>query len=369
MNDLDVSVEKRLAELICNYSLKIKKDDLVLIRGEMCAEPLIRACFTTVLQLGAHPLVRMSFPEQNALFFKHGAEHQFSYVSQVDKAQAESISAQISIDSTDNSKQLTSANPADVAKAQKVRGDLLELMFAREEKGEFVWVVVPYPTRAMAQDAEMSYDEYRSFVYNACKLNEHDPVSAWQAVDAMQAGIVKRLSGSKKLHIVGKNTDLTFDVTGRLWRSCCGQRNMPDGEIFTSPVEDSATGTIYFDIPTNYNGVEARGVFLRLERGKVVEARAEKGEDYLLKMLETDAGAKFVGEIAFGLNDNIRRPSKNILFDEKIGRTMHMAIGASYTETGGKNKSALHWDLVKDMSTGSSVELDGELIYKDGKFV
>ncbi|MDR2883622.1 MAG: aminopeptidase [Deferribacteraceae bacterium] len=361
--------EQKLASLLCGYSLNIKKDDLVLIRGEVCAEPLIKACFKEVLLRGGHPLVRMSFSDQNALFFQHGSDHQFSYVSLVDKIQAETVAAQISIDSTDNSKQLTNADPAKVAIQQKVRGDLREIMFEREDKGEFVWVIAPYPTPSMAQDAEMSFTEYSDFVYNACKLNEKDPIAAWQAVDKAQAEIVKRLTGTKKVHIKGKNTDLTLDVEGRLWRSCCGQRNMPDGEVFTSPVENSATGEIYFDIPTNYNGVEANGVYLRLEAGKVVEARADKGQDFLLKMLGTDDGAKFVGEIAFGLNDNIQKPSKNILFDEKIGQTMHMAIGASYPETGGKNKSALHWDLIKDMKSNSTVELDGKLVYKDGKFV
>jgi aminopeptidase len=359
----------KLAQLVCQYSVNIKKDDLVVIRGEVCAEPLIRACYKQVLELGAHPIIRMSISEQNALFFKYGKEHQFTYVADVDRVQAETVNAQIAIESSDNSKQLTGANPADVAKMQKVKGDLREIMMDREDKGEYAWIIAPYPTLAMAQEAEMSLEDYSQFVYNACKLNEADPVAAWQAVDKMQEGIVTRLTGSQTLHIVGKHTDLTLNVVGRKWRSCAGQRNMPDGEVFTSPVENSATGTMYFDIPTNYNGVEAKGVFLRFEAGKVVEAKAEKGEDFLLKMLETDEGARFVGEIAFGLNDNIQIPSKNILFDEKIGQTMHLAIGASYSETGGLNKSALHWDLIKDMKQETLVELDGKVIYRDGRFI
>lgn len=360
---------EKMAKLVCNYSVNVKKDDLVLIRGEMCAEPLIKECFKEVLRLGAHPLVRMSIPEQNAMFFKYGSEHQFKYIPEIDKVQAETINAQIVIESTDNPKQLTGANPTHMAMSQKVRGDLREKLFEREEQGAFSWIIAPYPTSAMAQDAEMSYEDYAAFVYDACKLNEKDPVAAWQEVDKMQEDIVKRLTGSKTLHIVGKNTDLRLNVEGRLWKSCCGQRNMPDGEVFTSPVEDSASGQIYFDIPTNYNGVEAQGVLLKLEKGKVIEATAEKGQDYLLKMLDTDEGARFVGEIAFGLNNNITKPSKNILFDEKIGRTMHMAVGASYPETGGKNKSALHWDLIKNMQNDAYVELDGKLIYKNGQFV
>lgn len=364
-----MTYEDKLAKLLCEYSVKVKKDDLVLLRAESCAEPILSACFRQVLKMGAHPLVRMSMQDQNAMFFKYGTNHQFSYMSPVDKMQAESVNVQIMFDSTINTKELTNADPSKISINYKVRGDLRDIMSEREDKGEYAWVYAPYPTPAMAQDAEMSFEEYRDFVYTACKLNEKDPVAAWEAVDKMQEEIVKRLTGSKTLHITGKNTDITFNVEGRLWRNCSGQRNMPDGEVFTSPVEDSATGTIFFDIPTNYNGVEAENVFLRLEKGKVVEAKADKGQDYLYKMLDTDEGARFVGEIAFGLNDNINRPSRSILFDEKIGRTIHMAIGASYSEAGGKNKSAVHWDLIKDMKSGGQVELDGKLIYKDGKFI
>ena len=359
----------KLAALMCDYSLKIKKDDLVMIRGAECASPLIKACFQEILIRGAHPLVRMSFSGQNAAFFKYGSEHQFTYVAEVDKLQAETVTAQIAIDSTDNTKELTSADSASVAKQQKVRGDLREVMFAREEKGEFSWILAPFPTPAMAQEAEMSFEEYEDFVYTACKLKEADPLAAWQEVDHFQQKIVKQLTGASTVHISGKHTDLTLGVIGRRWKSCAGDRNLPDGEVFTSPVEDTATGQIYFDLPTNYNGVEAKGILLRLEKGKVIEAKAEKGEDFLLKMLDTDEGARFVGEIAFGLNNNITKPTGNILFDEKIGRTMHMAVGASYPETGGKNKSALHWDLIKDMKEDGAVKVDGKLIYKNGDFV
>jgi aminopeptidase len=353
---------------MCDYSLKIKKDDLVMIEGEEVTSPLIKACYQEILKRGAHPLVRMSFSGQKATLFKYGQEHQFSYVSEVDKLQAKTIDARIYIDATDNSKQLTGADSASVAKMQKVRGDLREIMFAREEKGEFAWVLCPYPTPAMAQDAEMSFDDYAEFVYKAVKLDADDPVAAWEEVNCMQQSIVDRLTGTKEIHIVGEKTDFKLNVSGRLWKSCAGQRNLPDGEVFTSPVEDSAEGQIYFDLPTNYNGVEAQGILLKFEKGKVVEASADKGEDFLLKMLDTDEGARFVGEIAFGLNDNITSPTKNILFDEKIGHTMHMAVGASYPETGGLNKSALHWDLIKSMSAGE-VRADGKLIYKNGSFI
>jgi aminopeptidase len=219
----------------------------------------------------------------------------------------------------------------------------------------------------MAQEAEMSLEDYSDFVYKACKLHLENPVEAWKAVGAFQEKIKNLLNSGSTLHIVGEKTDLTVQYSGRIWKNSCGHRNMPDGEVFTSPV--TATGSIFFDIPTNYGGVEANGVYLEFKDGRVVKASAQKGEDFLLKMLDLDEGARFVGETAFGLNDEITRPSKNILFDEKIGRSMHLAVGAAYTETGGTNKSGLHWDLIKDMRKNAYVELDGRVIYRDGLFI
>jgi aminopeptidase len=358
----------KLAALICDYSLSVTRDKIGLIRGEMCAAPLIRACYRAVLKRGAHPVLKISYPEQNADFFKYGSEHQFKFVSPMDKLQAETVDAQITIDSTDNAMELTGADPKSVAAAQKVKGDLREVMFDRELNGKFEWIIAPFPTPSMAQAAEMSFEDYSSFVYSACKLDTPNPVEAWQAVGLAQSTAAAKLAGGKTVHIKGPGTDLKLSVEGRIWKSSCGKRNMPDGEIFTSPVENSAEGEIYLGVPTNYNGVEAEGVRLRFKEGKVIYAAAEKGEEYLLKMLDTDDGARFVGEIAFGTNENITRTTKNILFDEKMGKTMHLAVGASYKETGGKNISALHWDLITDMKQ-SYVELDGKLIYKNGSFV
>ncbi|MDR2104337.1 MAG: aminopeptidase [Deferribacteraceae bacterium] len=359
-------MESKLAELLCGYSLELKRGDLTLIRGEACAIPLIRACYRAALKMGAYPSVQISYPEQSADLFKYGETHQFQYISEIDKVQADVLNAQITIDSTSNAKQLTGANPADIALFQQAKGSLRQRMFDREEKGSFKWIIAPYPTHSMAQEAEMSFEEYSEFVFNACKLHLDEPIKAWQAVGAFQEGIKNLLSVGSVLRIVGERTDLTVDFSGRIWRNSCGHRNMPDGEVFTSPL--SANGSIYFDIPANYNGVEAVGVYLEFEQGRVVRAEAQKGGNFLLKMLDLDEGARFIGEIAFGLNDNITRPTKNILFDEKIGKTIHLAVGAAYKEAGGTNISGLHWDLIKDMRKDAYVELDGKLIYKDGNF-
>ncbi len=362
-----ISYEEKLAKLLTNYSLNLKKGDIVQIKAETSAEPLIKAIYKEVIKAGAYPFLRLFLPESQEYMAKYGDEDQLTYLPEFDIKQAEIMTAYIYIDSTINTKSLTNQDHSKIALMRKTAMPIREIMNKRELEGKFRWVLCPYPNNSMAQEAEMSLDEYKDFVYNACKLKEDDTISAWKKVEEAQKNIAEKMNGTKWLHIKGKDTDLKLNVEGRIWENCCGHRNMPDGEVFTSPVENSAEGTIFFDIPTTYNGVEAKNIFLRFEKGKVVEAKAEKGQDYLYKMLDMDDGARFVGEIAFGLNDNIQIPTKNILFDEKIGKSMHLAIGASYQEVGGKNISALHWDLIKDMKSGGYVEADGKLIYKDGK--
>lgn len=362
-----VTYEEKLAKLITEHSLKLKKDDIVVLKAETSAEPLIKAFYKQILKMQAHPVLRLHLPESMEYLAKYGNDDQLNFLPDFEIEQTKAMTAYIYIDSEINTKSLTNTDANKIAQIKKKSLPLREIMNKREEEGIFRWSLCPYPNYSMAQEAEMSLDEYKNFVYEACKLNEDNPVEAWKKVEENQESIRKLLEGTKTLHIKGLNTDLKLNVEGRSWENCCGYRNMPDGEVFTSPVENSANGTMFFDIPTTFNGVEAKNVFLRFENGKVVEAKAEKGQDFLHKMLDIDDGAKFVGEIAFGLNDNIQIPTKNILFDEKIGRSMHLAIGSSYESVGGKNKSALHWDLIKDMKNGSTVYADDKLIYKDGK--
>lgn len=361
--------EDKLAKLITGHSLDLKKGDIVYLKAETSAEPLIKSFYREIIKKGAHPVMGLFIPEGSEYMTKYGSSEQLGFLPEFEMERAKAMTAYIYIDSEINAKSLTNADHSKLAMMKKAALPLREIMNERESAGLFRWSLCPYPNYSMAQEAEMSLDEYASFVYEACKLNETDPAAAWKLVEKNQEAIKNRMDGVKTIRIKGEKTDLTLNVEGRIWENCCGFRNMPDGEVFTSPVENSAEGTIYFDIPTTFNGVEAKNVFLRFEKGKVVEAKAEKGEDFLHKMLETDDGAKFVGEIAFGLNDNITRPTKNILFDEKIGKSMHLAIGASYPDVGGKNKSALHWDLIKDMKKGGTVEADGKLVYKDGKHI
>ena len=196
-----------------------------------------------------------------------------------------------------------------------------------------------------------------------------NPVQKWIEIGQEQKRIISKLNGTKKLHITGEKTDITFSVENRLWISCDGINNFPDGEIFTSPVEDSAEGEIYFDFPAIYRGNQADKIHLKLKEGRVIEASAQTGEDFLNSMLNMDEGSRLVGEIAIGTNERIKNVTGNILFDEKIGGSVHMALGASYPETGGKNVSGLHWDIIKNMKNNSCIYADDKLIYKDGRFV
>lgn len=361
--------EEKLARLVCDYSLQIKEGDIVEIRGESCAEPFIKVLYKYILLKKAYPLLRMSFNEQLYTFYKYADKSILEMLPEIMLTTSKTLNAVIHIDSEVNTKQLSNVDPSKVAIHKKTTKILKDIMFEREAKGEFRWVIAPYPTFAMAQDAEMSLDDYADFIKMACKLDEEDPVEAWKKVDSTQKKIAELMSDTVELRIIGEKTDLILKTEGRKWINCSGRHNLPDGEVFTSPVEDSANGEIYFDIPTSFMGVEVSGVYLKFENGKVVKARAEKGDQFLQKMLDTDEGSRFVGEIAFGLNESITFPSKNILFDEKIGKSIHLAIGSSYPEAGGKNQSGLHWDLIKNMKNGGEVYKNGKLIYKNGNFL
>jgi len=256
-----------------------------------------------------------------------------------------------------------------LARRSKATRSLSEKLLNRSAKGEASWVLADVPTNALAQEAKMSFDEYSQFLFNACFLNLDDPVSKLKEMDEKQTKYCEYLNNCSQLHILGEQTDITFSTKGRKWISCSGLNNYPDGEVFTSPVEDSAQGEIYFDFPAIYRGNEAHKIHLTLENGKVVKASAEKGEEFLNSMLNLDEGASFVGEIAIGTNEMIQEVTGNILFDEKIGGSIHMACGASYPETGGKNVSGLHWDIIKNMKNGGKIYADDELIYENGKFI
>lgn len=365
---MPVDLEQKLADLICRYSLDVCEGEVVEIRGSVIAEPLIKQLFIKLLQLGAYPVTNLSFPEQTFAFFKYANMSQLDFISDVQLTSMKTVSAVISIDAEINSRQLSEVDPLKLARRAKATSILKDIMFDREKRGDLRWNLSPCPTYGMAQDAEMSFDDYRQFVYEACNLHFDDPISRWESINIKQKNIIDHFAGKKQLHIIGEDTDLTLSIQGRNWINCNGKRNLPDGEIFTSPVENKTEGRILFDIPTTIMGVEANKVYLEFKEGRIVHSRALKGESFLNAIISTDEGASCVGEVAFGLNDFIRKATKNILFDEKIGRSIHLAIGSSYPEAGGLNKSGIHWDLIKTMREGE-VYFDDVLMYKNGNFI
>lgn len=362
----DSRVEK-LAKVLVNYSIHVKKGDWVRIEGAAVAQDLIRAAYIEVLKVGGNPFTRIGLPRLACDFYKHASDDQLKFISPTSDLETDRIDASLSIWAAWNSKELSGVDPKKMAVAQAARKKQFERYLKRIGTGSLKWCGTLFPNDSSAQDAEMSLSEYEDFVYRAGKLDKNDPVAEWQKVSRAQAKLARFLNTLKTVWIVGPDTDLSFNVTGRKWINCDGHENFPDGEVFTGPVEDSAEGRIRYTFPAIHGGREVENVRLAFKKGKVVEATADKGEEYLRAMLDSDAGARYVGELSFGTNYSIQRFTKNTLFDEKIGGTMHIAVGASLPESGGRNKSSLHWDMVCDTRKGFTVYGDGKPIMKDGK--
>jgi aminopeptidase len=358
----------QLAKVLVHYSLAVKKDDWVLISGAYLAEDLIRAATVEVLAAGGHPSLNVSIPDFGSLFMRNASEEQLAFVSPGDLLLYRKADKYLFIMGGWNSRAMTAVDPARTMIANRARRQLFETLMKREAAGAARWVGTQFPTQSSAQDAEMSLPEYQDFVYGAGMVHKKDPVAEWRKLSERQAGICRFLGKLETLRIVGADTDIRFNVAGRTWINCDGHVNFPDGEVFTGPVEDSVEGHIRFTFPAVFSSRAVENVRLTFKHGKVVDAAADKGEEFLLKTLETDAGARRVGELAFGTNAGIQRFTRNTLFDEKIGGTMHMALGASLPESGGKNRSAIHWDMVCDTRRGFTVYGDGKVIQKNGRF-
>ncbi|MCX6003295.1 MAG: aminopeptidase [Chloroflexi bacterium] len=364
----DIRIRK-LADLLVNYSVKVKPGDKVVIQEETTGEPLLKAVFAQVLQAGGHPFVMPTLAGTEEMMYHYGTDEQIKHLPGPFKQVMSTYDVRIYILAESNTKSLSNVDPARTVMRAKSRSELMKIMMERSASGELRWVLAPYPTNACAQDAEMSLMEYEDFVYGACLPDINDPIGYWKRFAAWQQKIVDWLKGKQKVHVIGKDTDLRMSIAGRKFENCDGRMNMPDGEVFTGPVEDSMEGHAYFSYPAIYHGREVTGVQLWFEKGQVVEAKAEKNQEYLLKTIATDEGAKRVGEFAIGTNEGIKRFTREILFDEKIGGSFHMALGSGYPETGSKNESAIHWDMVCDLRDGGEIWVDDTLVYKNGEFI
>src|SRR2546425_4814715 len=363
------SYHAKLADVLVGYSTRVREGDVVLIESPVTAAPLLREVFRRVVRAGGHPQLRLSIETMIEALLRNGNDEQLEWVNPVRVEDFERADARIVLLSSSNTRGLTTVDPSRQALYGRAHEQLGNRYLERAAAGELRWVLTQYPTNAAAQDAEMSLEQYERFVYRAGLLDDPDPIASWREV-ATHVNAVARFLGTKsELRVVAEDTDLRVGVAGRTWIPASGGENFPDGETFPGPIEDSVEGTIRFTYPALFQGREVDDVRLRFERGEVVEATAAQGQDFLEQMIAMDDGARRVGEFAFGLNDGITQYTKNTLFDEKIGGTCHLALGTAYPETGGKNRSGLHWDMVCDLRGGSEVYADGELVYRDGKFL
>jgi aminopeptidase len=358
----------KLADVLVSYSVAVQPGDKVLIRGGELAAPLLKAVYAKVLQAGGQPLMQVTLEGMEELFYRYASEEQLQHVPEPMKLMAETYDVNIGVRGVANTKAMSDVDPTKTVTHSRAMGEIMQTIMRRSAQGEMRWVVTLFPTNAYAQDAGMSLSDYEDFVYGACMPDMDDPVGHWQRFSTWQQEIVDWLKDKNEVHVVGPKTDLRLSIAGRTFVNSDGKHNMPSGEVFTGPVEDSVEGHVLFSYPAIYQGREVSGIRLWFEEGKVVQASAEANEDLLLQTLDTDERSRYVGEFAIGTNEGITQFTRQILFDEKISGSFHLALGSGYPETGSKNQSAIHWDMVCDMRQGGEIWVDGELLYKDGAF-
>ncbi len=363
----------KLADVLVDYSLDVKEGDVVVVKAPFVAEPLTIAVTKRLLKAGAHPVLRCYPEELEELLCKLGKGKQLTFISPSDKLDMETADCLLVLWASVNTRAMTNVDPKAQQLRSKARKPILDTFMRRTSlsgRKAMRWVGTMFPCQASAQDADMSLSDYADFVFRAGLLHLPNPAAAWRKVRTAQQRVCDFLDKAKEIRFVSKSgTDLTLGIEGRKWINCYGSDNFPDGEVFTGPIENATRGVVKFDFPAVYGGREVTDVVLVFKNGKVVDASATKNEDYLFKMMDQDKGARILGEIAIGTNYSIKRYTKNTLFDEKIGGTFHAAIGSAYPASGGKNVSALHWDMVCDMRPGGCIEVDGKVIARNGRFV
>lgn len=361
---------EKLAKLVIKYAVNVQQGDKVQIISPANADDLIRELYREAMIAGGHIIrTNITVPGTNEIFYKYATEEQLNYVDPIDLELAKTVTKSVYVYSSYNTRELTNIDPKKQTLRSKARKEFSSIFYGRAAKGELDWNLCPYPCDSLAQEASMGLDEYTEFVYKALALDKADPIAHWKKVEQDQDKIVTILDKGKEMRIVGEDTDLILGIEGRKWINCCGHENLPDGEVFTSPIETAVNGTIRFTYPGIYMGQEIENIWLKFKDGQVVDFDASKGKELLGKVLELE-NAKILGELAIGTNYGVQKFTKNMLFDEKMGGTVHLALGFGYPESGSKNDSPIHWDILKDMKSKDSViYLDGKEIYKAGKWL
>lgn len=362
------SLLQKWAALLVGYSIDVQPGESVSIMGEIVAEELVSACAFEVIDRGGYPIVWLFPRDYSAYFINHSNDDQLTWISPLERQLFET-DASINIVAGANTRGGEGIDPARRQLQMSARAELEEDFYQRAADGLTKWTATIYPTNAYAQEANMNTSDFAEFVARALKLDQPDPVSAWQSIQTDQQRLIDWLQGKSNIHVVTPETDLTLSVSGRTWINDAGHENLPGGEVFTGPVETSANGHIRFSFPVIEDGRQIDDIRLRFEDGKVVDAHANTNEAYLHSLLDTDDGARFLGEFAFGTNFDIQRFVGNTMFDEKIGGTLHMALGGGYPETGSTNVSVVHTDIILDLRAGGQVTIDGELFNEAGRIL
>jgi len=358
-----------LAAVLCNYSLEVHTGDVVRVTGPPSEAEFMAAFTREVTRAGAYPMLRPALPSVTEVMLEHASDEQLAAVTEIDRLDVETPDKMLTIWAEPNTRHLGHVPPERQAVASRGRRELFDRFMERLASGDSRWCGVTLPTRGFAQDAGMSLADFEDFVFGAGHVSDPDPVAFWKRQSARQAAVIERLAQVSELRIVAEDTDLTLAVGGRTWLNADGHENFPDGEIYTSPVHQATHGHIAFSFDTTHDGREVSGVRLWFEEGRVVRHEAARGVEFLGEMLDMDDGSRYLGEVAFGMNDEIQTSMRNVAFDEKIGGTAHVALGAAFPEAGGDNRSSLHWDIVCDLRSGGEVYGDGELIARDGRFL
>jgi aminopeptidase len=350
------------ADLLAGYCLDVEAGQSVLVRSTPLAAPLLLELQRAILERDAWPLLRVELPGQMRGYYEAARERHLDDYPELALHEARRVDAILGIQAPGDVRELVGVDPDRIARYARARRPIREATMKKR------WCSTLWPTDALAEQASMSIDELSAFVCSALFLDQPDPVRAWGGLGAFQERLIARLREARELRLEAEGTDLTLSVAKRTWVNSDGRRNMPSGEVFTGPHERSANGHVRFTVRSAPAGVDVDGVELELRDGEVVGASATIGDAYLQRALATDDGARFLGEIGIGTNFGIARPTGTILFDEKIGGTVHLALGRSYPETGGKNRSALHWDLICDLRAGGRLTADGEVVQENGRF-
>jgi aminopeptidase len=358
----------KLAQVLIQYSLGIKPGQQLLVQTHPLADELTLAVYEEAIKAGAHVLLLNSVPGDQEILYKYASDVQLEYVSPVMKMVVETFDASLSLWSEHNTRELSGVDNTRIVLHRKSRAPIMKTFFERAARKELNWSLTVYPTHAMAQEADMSLRDYQDFVYAAGMLHLENPVAFWQEEDRRQQVLVERLKSKDQVVLKGSNVDLSFSIKDRIFIPCAGMANFPDGEIFTGPVEETAKGWIRYSYPAIMSSQEISDIQLWFENGKVVKETAAKNQELLTTTLNTDPGARYLGEFGIGTNYGIQRFTKNMLFDEKMGGTIHLALGRGYPESGSLNESAIHWDMLCNMHD-AEIRVDGELLYKNGKFI